>query len=340
MESQLVREVRRILGEEGVRNGEYVDFHCPFHEDRNESLRVNPRRNMIACWACTIFFTGKKGKSTIEEFIEKVTGKLPEGFVPSELPDRRLEQLWRHLPSSLITEVLDLLIEEATILTDADLKTCMQKYGLSEKTIREAKIRSGRSIRMEPLLEKFSAMKLIQSGIFNYKDKVPHRLAFYFWKRLLIPHLWDGRVVDCRSRAPFDAEQAKYFGLRGRSPRPYLTPGVEDSEWIIETEGEFKALAGFEHVCPAIGLPGIGQFRSVPPHLLKGKRVMIIYDQHNRPVERKAAQASARYAIACGADPMILELPWKGEKVGLDDYLKGGGRLKSLPRVPLEAVKP
>lgn len=345
MSESLLTGVSRILQEEGVPlngNTNYYDFNCPFHEDSSPSMRVNMVKRQISCFVCNLHFTGKNhGGDPLIEFEERITGKRVV-IAPKLLdldPVRELEGFWRFFPSPVTQGVLKFVIEEASGMNGGDLKECQARYGLTQDTLRAARIRSGVTLNMRKVLDRFSATELITSGVFNYKPEAPNHLAFYFWKRLIIPNYWDGAIVDCRSRVAFGQDEAaKYFGLRGHAPRPYFTPGVEESDWLVVTEGEFKALASYQHGAPAIGLPGLGQFRSIPLYMVRGKKVMVILDQQGRDhIEGKAAQAIARFLQESADQVRILELPRRGCKVGLDDYLKDGGRLKSLTQVPMEA---
>ena len=139
----------------------------------------------------------------------------------------------------------------------------------------------------------------------------------------------------------------RYAQAPGTRPHAFLSPATD---WatiapdpalpLIITEGEKKALAACAAGFPTIGLGGVDSWRYPGVDLLeellrfavRDRLIYICYDSdaaYNAGV-RGAEARLAHYLLDRQARVAICRLPEGDSKVGLDDYLVGGGKISEV----------
>jgi hypothetical protein len=140
----------------------------------------------------------------------------------------------------------------------------------------------------------------------------------------------------------------RYWQEAGTGVHAYFPPNAgtdwaataqDESESLIITEGELKALSASFCGYAAIGLGGVSSWRcadtasgllkSIDSFKLFGRKVFIIFDSDmrlNPTVKAECARLSAAF-VRAGAVPYVVELlsDEEGNKQGLDDFLLNSG---------------
>jgi putative DNA primase/helicase len=185
----------------------------------------------------------------------------------------------------------------------------------------------------------------------------------------------EGRNGYCRVRPDRPrvsrGKPVKYESPSGHPNEIYPPPGTAEalsnpSQELVVTEGEFKALAAWQHGFPSIGLIGVfgwkqGKKETLLPAMeriaWKGRPVFIVFDNDGepKPEVQDAESRLAAHLTARGATVKVVRLPQgdpgadgKPVKVGLDDFLaacvaKGlnpAGELRALLNAAEEPTEP
>lgn len=151
------------------------------------------------------------------------------------------------------------------------------------------------------LLDHFGAKRLAAAGVFGQGG----RLLFYK-HRLVIPYTKGGRVIFLQGRR-LDEGAPKYLHLSGISQALFNQDRLDtlaQGARVYLTEGAFDAMTLEQHGRPALGVVGIGGFRSEWAELLAPFDACLVYDNpkpSGTPEERareEATLAAAKGRIA------------------------------------------
>jgi len=187
------------------------------------------------------------------------------------------------------------------------------------------------------------------ADIIGFRKYNGHYLAKVCEAILVIPYP-NSNFARVRLYPPI--EGAKYLQPKDISPQPYIVAEVDEikckfNKPVIITEGEKKTLCLIKHGYPAIGLPGVWQFKNEKngyPDLLpaldewiwKGREVYICFDSDSC-LNKMVRQAEIELAIKLylrEAVVRIIRIPQEDtqQKLGVDDYIvqKGADRFKIL----------
>lgn len=198
---------------------------------------------------------------------------------------------------------------ESAILTDLHLEELIQKRGLSQETIKRAKLGSG-----GPQLAAFEEMimKRLEEGVYREQDLVLSGIFIHDGKRIrLNPILLrssnsvGGKEVSNILIPYFNEHEQIYLirphklGFKDVPSEIYCESNLKDNPpEIILTEGEFKAIAAIQFGFRAISVPGISSFSENKfPVLIKTlkahkvQRVVIMFDNETKD----NPQITARY---------------------------------------------
>jgi len=142
----------------------------------------------------------------------------------------------------------------------------------------------------------------------------------------------------------------KYLSPTGAPVRVYFPPRVfaaldDPGREVVITEGEFKALAGWQNELPTIGLAGVDCWHARNSTALlpdleqihwQGRKVYICFDSDlaDNPAVRENESLLAAALKLRGATVRVVRLPSEenGDKNGLDDFIvrHGTGELRKL----------
>lgn len=118
----------------------------------------------------------------------------------------------------------------------------------------------------------------------------PAKLA-QFTGRLSIPYTTMSGVTSMRFRA-IDGSEPKYLGLPGvPSARPFNVTALSRREdFVCITEGELDAVAAHQAGLPAVGIPGVTNWRPYFRHLFLGYRKVYVLQDTDKPQKRVDCQ--------------------------------------------------
>lgn len=173
-------------------------------------------------------------------------------------------------------------------------------------------------------------------------------------ERITIPYTYKGVVYDIRGRLveskhgayisrPFATASSllsvvtdtKYISLPKKyTPEvryPYNVDGAltKAREYIIITEGEFKAIVADQYGFPCVALPGMSSYRVFPSDVLKYPHILVFDSQEGHDDQIDAAMASfvRKHPVK---DVYVARLPLLGyQKMDIDTFLlhpQGGAK--------------
>lgn len=209
---------------------------------------------------------------------------------------------------------------------DDKARTYLHKRGFTDKTIEELQI----GYAPEGTLPLYRDPMAKEAGIATAKDEA------FLGDRITFPYFKDMNVItDIRGRAIDPNVELKYkspFGdviFRG-AVYPY-NYHLRHNTHIIIAEAEIKADIAYQLGYAAMGLPGIGSWRSGFVQEDK-QRVTIVFDNESNEETQKSVIAAVRKVAGELIKPYIAVLPiFEGErKAEIDTFVnKYGGALFS-----------
>ncbi len=167
--------------------------------------------------------------------------------------------------------------------------------------------------------------------------------------RITIPYLYQGEVTDLRGRIiesmfSYKEHTATYTSLSGNHASRGATflfnqDAINNSDWVILTEGEFKAIVGHQFGYPVVATPGIFGWQRGWSKLFKDKEVYLAADFDCTCGYCSPAYLMAKLIKKEVPKFKIILMNWitSKEKVDIDSLLLSGGK-KSFDRV-IEAAK-
>ncbi len=220
----------------------------------------------------------------------------------------------------------DALVQDSNARLSIQHRAALLHRGLTDVTIEAAGFRSLTSEEVLAILK------------FNPNNSAGLGIPF------LHPTTSETRLIRVRADiAPIlDGKPAKYLSPKGAGNLLYFLPGCADrlkdpTEPLYLTEGEFKALAGWQAGLLTGGLVGVwgwrgkglnGHGQAIPDLDLitwRERAIVVVFDSDAafNPEVQRARQALAREVYRRGARTVYtINLPAPdGVKVGWDDYL-------------------
>ena len=156
--------------------------------------------------------------------------------------------------------------------------------------------------------------------------------------RITIPYIVGGDVTDLRGRTLNTVFQYKentptYVSLLGNHASRgavflFNHDLINKSDKIILTEGEFKAIVGYQHGFPVVATPGIFGWQKEWSNLLKGKETILAADFDRISGLRSPAYLMAKMLIKELPDLKVALLEWAGYttkgKIDIDSLITDG----------------
>jgi DNA primase len=236
----------------------------------------------------------------------------------------------------------------------AQARAYLHQRGLSDETIRAAGLGyhphvSGSQGLGDALYagNRDAYMGAQLGGILGKQGRALHMLL----DAITFPYHHHGTVAMLRSRKLDPGEGPKYLAPRGTlyagaTPCFFLHAVLDQTDQVIVTEGEFKALACYQAwqdhqiTMPAVATPGIGLLRDEMIDALRGKTVYLCYDSearkdpdHLSPGEEYTIKHGERLTTR-GIPVKVIRLPRPAHvaKVDLDSFLleQGAAALQAL----------
>jgi len=148
--------------------------------------------------------------------------------------------------------------------------------------------------------------------------------------RLIFPMLWHGKVVAAKHRLPLDGAQMMAWPGRDRAWPLYPQPRC--SGWVLLVAGELDALRARSAGLPAVSVTlGAGHWREEWTAALRGRRVVVCFDNNERAIARRRVRELRRGGVrATRLD--LRKLGLDEPKGDLSDYLNNGGSIRGLRR--------
>lgn len=338
-----ILEVARDLGLEVNHNR----FRCPHperhtHGDRTASVTLWPDKNIFKCWVCPdvkgdvidlVRIVKGVGFTEAVAFLEKRGGYSPHPAAHAHAVSRSQIELFQPTPAKKTPD--DKPVEEALSeekrreLIGAFLECCGGVHGKAMAWLKTRRIFKktwdGQQLRVVDhygrvsyeLLARFSVKELRDSGLFNADG----HLRFYRHP-LILPYFdREGRAVYLQARALDTETKPKELSLAGSIPCPYnmrILNGEPGPVYLCE--GAVDTLTLIEAGFPAVGIPGVTNFKPAWVPLFKHKSVYVVFDPD------AAGEAGSARAIALlkeqGIEAHHLKLP-PGKDI--NDWLRSGG---------------
>jgi DNA primase len=302
--------IERDLGHPARREGRWLKWICPFHDDR-KTPSLGVVGNRWKCFGCgrsgdAIDWLRKRERLSFRE----ACGRLGSiDLVPSSE-----KAAPHHLPSSSVPatawqdQALDVVGNcQAYLWSDAGTKArgWLNRRGLAKDTVR--KWRLG----------------------FNSRDQ---RL-FGLWvpRGIVIPCLAASRVWYLKVRRA--TGQAKYSQVSGGQVALFGADTIATQDTVVVTEGEFDAMLLHQEAGDLVGVVTMGSAAArLPdawvPHLLGVQRLLVAYD-----ADVAGARGAARWESVSPRAERIV--PLEGKDV--TDFHLAGGDLRTWVQFALAA---
>jgi hypothetical protein len=235
----MARVATSLLGPAAKRQGRYLLWPCPFHDDHDPSFQVDTLRGTWKCWPCDLggdapALVMKRNGVTFPEavrFLAELEGIVPTTGRPASprprSPTARLERPASPPPKrsfglpladalALVTEAADRLWEpEGT-----EALSYLRRRGLSEQTIRAARLGVVKSV------------------------SIPTREGdrYYQARGVVIPWVDGDRLALVKIRQPERAKPKYVEAFRDRPAIYPCTDAIEPGRPLVNVEGELDAL--------------------------------------------------------------------------------------------------
>jgi DNA primase len=290
--------IERDLGQPARREGRWLKWTCPFHNDR-KTPSLGVAGNRWKCFGCgrsgdAIDWLRKRERLNFRE----ACGRLGSiDLVPSSE-----KAAPHHLPSSSVpaTAWQDQTLEvvsycQATLWSDAGTKArgWLNRRGLAKDTV--TKWRLG----------------------FNPRDQ--KLCGLWVPRGIVIPCLAAGQTWYLKVRRA--SGQTKYSQVSGGQVALFGADTIANHDTVVITEGEFDAMLLHQEAGDLVGVVTLGSAAArLPdawvPHLLGVQRLLVAYD-----TDAAGAEGAARWQSVSPRAQRIV--PLEGKDV-TDFYLAGG----------------
>jgi len=246
-------DIVEIIGERITLDKHYKAL-CPFHDETKPSFSVNQREQYFYCFGC------KKGGDVIQflmdydrlTFWEALTELAKRAGIPlpnSEFDQKEIEN------NRKVGDILNETVKFYTSHIPPEVKGYLiNQRGLTDETILKYRIGYANWNLKEHLVEKckFDVDSCIESGVLKIKED--GKVSEFFYKRIILPTMWRGRVVYLSGRAHGD-HQPKYLHLPGEKKYFYNEEALYEKE-VHVTEGIFDCLSMIQKGYPCVAIQG------------------------------------------------------------------------------------
>lgn len=159
--------------------------------------------------------------------------------------------------------------------------------------------------------------------------------------RVIIPTIWNGRVVGMSGRAIGKATGAKYINTRTKISYPFSAPDYlssKNNETVVLVEGQMDCMSARQMGIVAVGPQGTNGFKPEMLRFLNADSIEIAFDPDGAGIE--ASLKVGRMLSDLGAKVRIVEMPVLGFNDGkpagdMNEYMLQGYKKEdflSLPR--------
>jgi len=328
MQSTTVEELKRstrildVLARYGIEakpQGRNYLAKCPFHDDHNPSLSVDPVRNVWHCFGCeaggsVIDFMMKKESLTFREATDKLllgggqVKKASQIIPPLSHPELKSSGVSRELVEGVVEHY-------HKTLAGPDTKGLeyLRGRGLADpetlKTFRVGYVNG----TLKNVLPKSAIEPLKQIGILNDKGN-----EFFFGCVVVPVFLPDGSLGEMYGRS---IEGSRHLYLPGQHRGVLNTKAAEVYDEVILTEAILDALSlyaiGVQNIIPCYGTGGYTTDHAVA--FSKTKRIFIAFD--NDEAGETAAKKLADRLTVDGKECHRVHIPaMDGRVKDLNDY--------------------
>ncbi len=253
-------DIVQIIGErlELNRNNKAL---CPFHDDKDPSLSVDPKRQIFKCFGCgksgdvlTFLqeFEHKSFMDAFRELAEKAGISIPEMTENDRIHIEDSRQI-----EEILTETAQYYHKQLTSEMKEDLTN---QRGFTKDTISQFQIGYADGQLRKHLITNrgYSPDLCIKSGVLKQKDSEP--IKDFFNKRIVFPNFKQGRVVHLTGRVLND-RKPKYLHLPGSIANLFNEDSLRSKEVFI-TEGAPDCLTALQEGYPAVGILGVRHFNN------------------------------------------------------------------------------
>jgi DNA primase catalytic core len=312
-------DLKALVEARGIRlkkNGKGYFGLCPFHDDKNPSLSVNPTQNLWQCFGCgaagdVIRFVEMFDKVTFPEAVKRLSNNgsaspkrrpAPSKSKPLTVKDKKLLArvvgYYQHTLGGDDHRGIDYLKNERGIADNQSLKDFGTGYA--------------NGTLFDILPDDPDVIKTLKRiGILNAKGKE------IFYNSVVFP-LYDTRgvIVSLYGRNIDDESDVKHLYLPGKRSGLVNRQAAKRSQILLLTESIIDALTlydqGFKNVMPIYGVNGL-----IDDHLSffnrKIKQAYLVFDADDPG--RRAAEAVSLQLKEKEIVPHIVELPAKDVNV-------------------------
>jgi len=320
--------VERDLGPPSRRSGQWLFWHCPFHEDRDPSFAVTPDRDRYHCFGCgasgdAISWLGQREGLSFLDACERLGGlDLPSRPVHVASPaadDTPPPAAWQERAAAFAADC------EAVLWSDTGARALAylrDKRGLNDATIRYWHLGYNRADRYE---------KPEAWGLDAGAGKV------WLPRGVVIPCQVGGVRWYGKIRRP--AGKPKYVSVKGGRATLFGADLVAGWPVVLLCEGEFDAVLLHQQAGDLAGVAALGSASrrtlsdSWVQQLLGARRILVACDTDD-PGEKGAAW------LLLQSRRMRRVRPLRGND--LTDFYQAGGDLRAwvvdlLARLEVEA---
>lgn len=315
-----ILDVAERLGLEIVRHGPLrstarcfrQDKHL--HGDKNPSAVIDRENQIYRCWVCydkpldvidlVCDFLGVDFREACE-WLEK-------GYV-----EPRTEKAKVFTPNYKLTKDRLQIVRAFYDLCDpqADyLYRYLMARGITPESIKKFGFRychSSQDAERE-LLKSFTKQQLLEAGLISPNNEKQTLLPFS--KRVIYPFTYCGNIVYLQGRAIYQNPKYPKMGMCGRVPYPFNFDNLRRARKVLICEGVEDAVIAHQIGFTPLGVIGINGFKTDWIPFLKGKKVLLAFDNEKNALE--ASWELGKKIMNFGIDVKIIsELMNEGEDI-------------------------
>lgn len=348
--STFIENYQRVLQDKGKMSGSQWVFYCPFEGCVGYTKRkffVDPSRGFWCCKHCNkevpdkVYRTDTKEASggTWKEFV-LLTGDDPSLWPTETMTDSSVDPKARPLTAKQRRKVWTALFENAELTWEHEQEVIAR--GINPTNARVMSSTPGLLKEMEKL---FDPTILERAGLFYCSKGALHPRLCIALGRILIPYYENEEVfyfvgyMKCPKRADNQAiedyqvmrsDWKKIAGPAGYTPAIYGDI-PEEAEYVVITEGQFKAEAARQQGIICVGLQGRENGHATVAKKcaeLKVKRAIVMFDTEAEDQEANdySSEKLGRELLKVGIPAFRATLPLetsvdRGLKMDIDSYL-------------------
>jgi len=297
---------------------------CPFHDDHNPSLSIDPKTNLFKCFGCgasgdTIRFIELYEKKGFPEAVKSLTGAEDPPAVSTVNPQELLNRVAAFYYEAFLTNTRPQEYLKGRGITKPEIYQAF-KAGYADGKLLSTLPKEG------PIIE-----TLKQIGILTAKSRE------LFYNCVTFPLLdSNGNVAGLYGRKIEDSGPVHHLYLPGKRRGIFNRPAAASSEEIILTESIIDALSlyqnGFPNVIPLYGTNGLTEDHLALFQEYRPKKIHLCLnnDEPGKQAAAKIAEALQSLGFTVGT----IQIP---ECNDLNDFFKAGKTFDDFTRLLIEA---